>query len=320
MSDNHDQQTELPLGTAGQKLKEAREGAGLGTADVAARTRIPERHIIALERGDYGALAARTYAVGFSRLFARAVGLDEAQIAEMTRAELASAAEAEAYVASPSYEPADPSRVSDRRLAWFAALGAFVVVIAGYAFWRQFQVPAMELPSLVAENQAPAAPAASPAPAQPSGGPVVFTATAEGVWVKFYDLQGVQLFQKELALGETYTVPAEAEGPQLWTARPDALAITVGGKPVPPLADRQVTMKDVPVSAIALLGRAAPAADPAITPAVSQGSPQAAMARPVAAPLVRRVSAAQAAPRQSPEMPPPASELPAPVAESTVSE
>ena len=32
-----------------------------------------------------------------------------------------------------------------------------------------------------------------------------------------------------LALGETYTVPEDAEGPTVWTGRPDKLAITVGG-------------------------------------------------------------------------------------------
>ena len=70
--------------------------------------------------------------------------------------------------------------------------------------------------------------------------------------------------------GETYTVPAEAQGPQVWTGRPDALAITVGGKPVPKLAESERIMKDVPVTAQALLARgtgqtAVPAAGPSGT-------------------------------------------------------
>jgi hypothetical protein len=68
-----------------------------------------------------------------------------------------------------------------------------------------------------------------------------------------------------MALGEHYAVPADAKGPQLWTGRPDALSITVGGRQVPKLAEEQATMRDVPVSAEALLARAqapAPAASP----------------------------------------------------------
>ena len=60
----------------------------------------------------------------------------------------------------------------------------------------------------------------------------------------------------------------EAAGPQVWTGRPDALAITVGGQPVPKLAEAERIMKDVPVTAAALLarGQAAPGAAPAAGP------------------------------------------------------
>ena len=61
--------------------------------------------------------------------------------------------------------------------------------------------------------------------------------------------------QKQMALGERYVVPADAAGPQLWTGRPDALSITVGGRAVPKLAEAQTIMRDVPVSAQALLAR-----------------------------------------------------------------
>jgi hypothetical protein len=72
--------------------------------------------------------------------------------------------------------------------------------------------------------------------------------------------------QKLMARGETYTIPAEAQGPQIWTARPEALQVSVAGKILAPLSDRQVTIKDVPVSAAALLARnPAPAATSAAT-------------------------------------------------------
>lgn len=64
--------------------------------------------------------------------------------------------------------------------------------------------------------------------------------------------------EKQMSLNESFTVPADVVGPLIWTARPDALSITVGGKPVPKLAEELQTMRDVPVSAEALLARSAP--------------------------------------------------------------
>ena len=84
---------------------------------------------------------------------------------------------------------------------------------------------------------------------------MVFTALDGPLWVKFYDASGAQLMQAEMARGDTYTVPADANGPMLWTGRPEALAITVGGRSIPKLADVQTTVRDVPVTAEALLAR-----------------------------------------------------------------
>ena len=61
----------------------------------------------------------------------------------------------------------------------------------------------------------------------------MFTATEDRIWVKFYDGTGKQILQKELAMGESFTVPGDAQKPMLWTARPDALNVTIGGQAVP---------------------------------------------------------------------------------------
>ena len=73
-----------------------------------------------------------------------------------------------------------------------------------------------------------------------------------------------------MAKGQTFTVPADAVEPQVWTGRPNALAITVGGQSVPMLGTSEVIMKDVPVDAGALLAGAvppAPATPAPVTPA-----------------------------------------------------
>ena len=88
----------------------------------------------------------------------------------------------------------------------------------------------------------------------------MFTALEPNVWIKFYDASGEQMMQKQMAQGERYTIPADADGPQVRTGRPDAFEITIGGKKVAPLADQPIIVSDVPVSAKALLarGQAAP--------------------------------------------------------------
>lgn len=276
-------------------MRRARELAGLDLAELAATTRIPVRSLQALEEGNYSALAARTYATGFARSYARAVGLDEKEIVAAVRVDLAELDPDSQRHSAATFEPGDPARVPSARTAWLAALGALGFIIAGLLFWRSYYLPGGELPSLL-PRPAPA-PVASPAPpppaARPTGGAVVFTALEPGVWVKFYDAAGKELMQKQLAQGESYTVPAEAEGPQLWTGRPEALEITVGGQSVPKLSDVQRTMKDVPVTAEALLARSAPVPAGAASPAVA------------ISPTAPRPQGRQRLPRQDVERPQP---------------
>ena len=78
---------ELPLMGVGERLRRAREAAGKSLAEIAAETRIPQRHLTLIEDGAFDALPARTYAVGFSRSYASAVGLDPRAIADEVRAE-----------------------------------------------------------------------------------------------------------------------------------------------------------------------------------------------------------------------------------------
>lgn len=278
-----DSQDQGPVSGVAARLRAGREAAGLSRTDIAGMTKIPERHLVAMEAGDFNAVGGRAYAIGFTRSYARAVGLDEAEITAEIRAELGPVGGEEDHRPTTRFEPGDPSRVPGRATAWIAALGAAAVIIAGFTLWRSYSAPPVALPPLALEEEpAPEATqpvqAAAPTPAAPQG-PVVFTAMASSVWVKFYDAEGNQLMQKLMTKGETYTLPADAKGPQIWTGRPDALQITIGGKILPPLADSQMVIKDVPVSAAALLARnsapgtSATGASPAASPeAARQGA------------------------------------------------
>lgn len=281
-------EAQLPLETVGSRLRRAREQAGMGVAALAAHTRISQRQIEAIEAGDYAALPGRTYAVGFSRSLARAVGLDEAEVAAATRAELSGLQEDEQRRPVQTFEPGDPARVPSARLTWLALAGVALAVLLGILFLPSLFSPGGSLPSILPADQpstAASLTAAQP-PAPTSAGPVVFTALQPGVWVKFYDSAGTQILQKELAQNESFTVPTDKSEVLLWTARPDQLGITVGGQEVPKLSEVQKAMKDVPVSAAALLARGTGA------PPGGQAGPSPAPRSATASPAPRKTAAA----------------------------
>src|SRR6478735_2323332 len=115
--------------TVGERLREARESRGLTLAQVAGETRIPQRHLQTIEAGDFAALPARTYAISFSRNYARMVGLDQDEIAAEVRAEL-DAQDPAPRLRPAGFEPGDPARVPSRALGWVSAI-AVVLVLAG---------------------------------------------------------------------------------------------------------------------------------------------------------------------------------------------
>lgn len=251
--------------TVGDQLRAAREAQGITLEDVAARTRIPTRHLQSLEVSEWDKLPAPTYTMGFAKSYAAVVGLDRNEIGEALKAEMGSgalAARPEAQV----FEPADPAKVMPRWLV-FLALLALVAVAAAF-LWNRNRSLAPDAASVEAEALAPAATAPSatgPAPAVPAaaGGPVVITAN-EAAWIQVTERGGASLFQGELAAGQSYEVPATATAPVLRTGRPQSIRISVGTADAPP-----VGAPDRTVSNVSLLGpdllrgpRATPAAPP----------------------------------------------------------
>jgi cytoskeletal protein RodZ len=253
--DTVNQQGTLNMDRPGDKLRRGREALGLSLQDVATRTRVPIRQLEVLERNEFASLPGIPYAVGFARAYARAIEMDEVAIAADVRAELGSDVHANRYEA---FQPADPARVPSRALAWTAAVIALLLMVA-YGVWRtQLYTPAADEPvTSVVQTAAPTQgrPVAAPRTA-PSDGPVVLTAT-DVIWVRIYDQAGERLLQKQMEKGERFTVPSNADNPMILTGRPDALAVTVGGRPVPPLGTAERTIADFPISAAALLSRPA---------------------------------------------------------------
>jgi cytoskeletal protein RodZ len=259
---------EFTFHTVGEQLRAAREQQNLSLDDLAKKTRIPMRHLESIEESKFSKMPGSTYAIGFARSYAKALGLDDAALISQLRGELTESGHGAYQVPSQDYEPADPTSVPSRTLAWTAAIIG-ILVVAGYFVWRSAMLsgpeaaPAAETEQVVESEQAPAAmPAAAPA-ADPNG-QVVITAS-DNVWLKIYDADNKSLYQAEMKAGESYNVPQDAKDPKIVTGRPDMLKITVAGKSIPPLGDGSKTIADVGVSAAALAARASQSATPAPT-------------------------------------------------------
>jgi len=241
--------------TAGERLRDARQAMGLDLAEVAARTRIPLRHLETIETSSYGALPSSTYAIGFAKGYARAVGVSEVEIANAVRGELA-----QTNFRNPEfvpYEMDDPKRVPPRGLALGGVLLALLIVIS-IGLWYSTSLFRSDSAPVVAEPTAEPTTAAAPAPAPTpsSTGQVTLTA-ADSVWLRIYDATGKTLFEKTLQPGERYDVPQDANGPMINVGRPDQLQVTLNGAALPALGDGRIAIKNVGVSAAALSARAA---------------------------------------------------------------
>lgn len=257
------------VSSVGERLRAAREAKNMSLQDVASKTRIPVRHLQHIEDGQWDALPAPTYSIGFARAYANAVGLNGNEIGAELRSQIGGPRPT--FQAPTSYyEPADPARVPPRSLAIVAGIIA-ILLIAGYFIWRSMAVDNVDpAEAVTAEAPPPAAPAQNQPLAQPQAatGPVVLTAIDE-VWLRIYEGGGgAALFEGIMRAGQRFEVPATAQAPQIRTGRPQALRVTVGQTEIPPLGAPEQTISDVSLRAADLAARArgtaatGPAANP----------------------------------------------------------
>jgi cytoskeletal protein RodZ len=295
-----EEQVETDVPTVGERLRAAREEKGLSLEDIAAQTRIPQRHLEAIEASEWDKLPAPTYTTGFAKSYASAVGLDRTEIGEQLREELGGTRLAPS--SAEVFEPADPARTMPKWLV-FGGIAAVVllVVVMSWLNRRSLEQPdeaATNTPAAAAP--APATPAPAPAPTPAAQGPVVLNA-AQPVWLQVYQKGGATLFSGTLQPGQTFAVPPTATAPLLKTGKPEALRINVGSAVAPPVGPPATTVRDVSLLPADLMkgGQGAAPPPPSATP-VSTAPPRA-----------TRTTRRTAAP------PPPATEAPAETATNT---
>ncbi|MEO5774517.1 MAG: RodZ domain-containing protein [Sphingomicrobium sp.] len=235
---------ESQIASVGERLRVEREAKGLTLEDVAAQTRIPRRHLESLETGDWSALPAPTYTMGFAKSYAVAVGLDRVEIGDQLRAEMGGgrplSSDAEVF------EAADPKRAMPKWLVLVALL-AVILIVVGLTWYNRRSLDSSDEPQVAApESSTPvAANAAAPGPTPPvAQGPVAITAN-EPVWLQVYERGGKTLFEGELGAGQRFDVPPTATAPLLRTGKPEALRISVGTADAPAVGPAATTVRDV---------------------------------------------------------------------------
>ena len=271
VGENSPSEDEFRFHTVGEQLKAERERLNLSLSDLAAKTRVPMRHLESIEKSEFAALPGSTYTLGFARSYARALEMDAAKVSSDLRVEMAQGGHEGYQAPAQNYEPADPARVPSRTLAWTAA-AIGILVVAGYFTWRTMALgdaDIIEMPAATAQKMEAPAANAGPESVAPTGGAVVLTAT-DNVWVKIYDAENKRLYENEMKAGDSFNVPQDANSPMIVTGRPQALSVTVGGKAVAPLGEIDKTIADVEVSSAALLAR--PPANAAATPSQPRDS------------------------------------------------
>ncbi len=272
----------------GERLRVAREAQGKSIGDVAAAIKVPARLLDAIERGAVDELPIGPYAIGFTRNYAQAVGVDPvAAVAEMRA--LAAERTTGTVSALSQYEPADASRVPSRALA-FTSAGIAGLLVIGYLVWRFVVMapdgaePAQQAAPAI-EDVSTATPAPAAATAQPAAPTVTIAADApvlisasETVWFSLEDGNGRGQFDLTLNAGEFYTVKPSQRGLFLRTGRPQSLRLVVGDRRMPQLGAADATVSGIGLDAASLSQLASnPPSTAAVLPsAIPQQSPSAA--------------------------------------------
>ncbi len=241
MNDGADNERGLFPSTVGEQLAAERVRQKLELGDIAARTRIPLRHLEAIESGKLGGLPALPYSAGFVKSYANVLGLDGNALSRAFRVQLGDGQRA--HFEPEAYEPVDPSRVPSRLLAMIA-LGVALLLGMVYLVLR-FEGDNSDLAKLAADTAQDDRPVVSrPAPpptplpvAQPvlPTGPISIVAV-EDIWIKVTDNASHAVLLKDvLKAGQSYVVPEDAAEPSLRILMPQLVKVMIGTTQLPPV-------------------------------------------------------------------------------------
>ncbi|AEI38349.1 MAG: RodZ domain-containing protein [Zymomonas mobilis subsp. pomaceae] len=283
----------------GEILQRTRIAQKLTLDEVSRQTRIPVRHLEAIEEGSSKGLPATTYSAGFVKTYANLLGLDGVALAARFRQTMGEATKQQPII--EPYAPTDPARVPPWRLIVPCVI-AGVIIIGGGILWNNHHstpsVPYAQNLSTVTdssnvndnsninaetensaiaavENQAIYSPSmtntflanATDATIENTPKAAVNLVALKPVWLRVYDgKSGPVLFEKTLNTGDHFEIPATAKDPLLRTNHPEALTVMVATRNLPPSILPSKKVKDFSLKPDSLL-TAAP-----ISPSSQAGS------------------------------------------------
>lgn len=285
---------DLEPSPVGERLRVAREAKKLTLEDLAAQTRIPQRHLAAIETGDWEHLPAPTYTIGFAKSYASAVDLDRNEIGNDLREEMGG--QRFASTSADVFEPADPARTMPKGLV-IGAIAAVILLVVLMSWLNNRSLQGTDEPAAPEANvAAPQAAAPAQAPTAAAQGPVVLTAT-EPVWLAIKDGTAV-LKQGIMQAGETFQVPATATAPVLTTAKAEALRINVGNLVAGPIgpAATKITASLLPADLLKTPAPQTSGPPPAPAPVATAPRPAPQRTRPPRAAVAPPITVPEAAP------------------------
>ena len=232
----------------GAELKIARERAGFSLPELAARTRIPQRSLRAIEENDFAAVPPGIFVRSFIRGYAREVGVDPVEAIEKYRSMTEPVIEPDEAPASEVVHEQIPSRsfapdFSESRPGWGYALIAAALLIGlisvnRYASQNQSEAVAADT------NTASGADAVAAVPVATTGGGIQMQIRAQGpCWVRAV-VDGQVVIARLMQPGETETLAGQRDI-TVRVGDPAALSYSINGRSGQPLgaANQPVTVR-----------------------------------------------------------------------------
>lgn len=117
--------------TLGERLRAARLASGRSLAELAVQTRVQPRFLTAIEQGDQSVLPSRIFTMGYVRIYAQVLGLDELEAVAQFKHEFPEAS-------VPLQAPTGAAFQEMRRRS-SAFLGVLAFVVLAFLCWNIFQ-------------------------------------------------------------------------------------------------------------------------------------------------------------------------------------
>ncbi len=212
----------------GQRLRRAREGRGIGVAELADRLHLAPEQLTALENGDRGPLHEPVFVIAQAKRVAQALGVDVSpQVESLRQSRLMQppgpAGSAPTALAPGVAIPAASPQSSGPAPRWaLAAALAVLTLLLGVVGIQSFRLWGQRRPL---PSTAPALAPATPPTAAPG---VLLLRSDQPSWVEVRNGEGQVLFSGLLEKEARFRI---AGGLRVLAGRPDLVTATLAGEP-----------------------------------------------------------------------------------------